>query len=331
MSELRWSKEEADKWYSKQPWLVGCNFIPSTAINQLEMWQEETFDEETIGRELGWAAASGFNTVRVYLHDLLWQADADGFKDRISCYLEVAGRSNIRTLFVIFDDCWNENPRTGKQPDPVPGVHNSGWVQSPGSKVVTDPTTWVQLERYVQDIIGALAEDRRVLMWDLYNEPGNSGLEIKSLSLLEEMFKWARAAGPTQPLTTGVWCNNKEITDFQLRASDVITFHNYNDTQSLIVQIRELKTYGRPIICTEYMARTRGSCFETHLPIFKRENVGCCNWGLVNGKTQTIYPWGSEEGAPEPSVWFHDVLREDGSSFKNEEVELIKNLTSVSH
>ena len=129
MDKGRWTAEKANAWYREQPWLVGCNFTPSTAINQLEMWQAETFDADTINRELGWAAELGFNTARVYLHDLVWQANADGFKQRIDRYLEIAAGHGIKTTFVLFDDCWNPDPKLGKQPDPIPGVHNSGWIE----------------------------------------------------------------------------------------------------------------------------------------------------------------------------------------------------------
>lgn len=327
MSQQQWSIEKANEWYSKQPWLIGCNFIPSTGINQLEMWQEDTFDVETIKRELGWATDLGFNTVRVYLHDLLWETDADNFKSRMDHYLEIADSNGIRTLFVLFDDCWNDNPELGRQLAPIPGVHNSGWVQSPGSKFVLDPTSWGRLEGYVKGVVGAFAEDNRVLMWDLYNEPGNSELGVKSLPLLKKVFEWARSPSPTQPLTAAVWFDNAELNEFQLEASDVITFHNYEDVNSLTSQIKGLKTHVRPVVCTEYMARSRGSCFRTHLPVFKRENVGCYNWGLVKGKTQTIYPWRAEKGTPEPDTWFHDILREDGTPFSVEEVKLIRSVT----
>lgn len=324
----RWSEEKADKWYRKQGWQVGCNFIPSTAVNQLEMWQAQTFDAETIDRELGWAASIGFNSVRVYLHDLAWQGDADGFKKRIDRFLEIADKRGIRPMFVLFDDCWNSSPRPGRQPEPIPGVHNSRWVQSPGSKSVTDLNSWPGLERYVKDIVGSFGKDGRVLVWDLYNEPGNSNMGNKSLPLLKATFKWAREARPKQPLTAGIWHQQlTELNKYQLSASDVITFHNYNNVENLKQQITQLKKGGRPLICTEYLRRPGGSRFQSHLPIFKAEKVGCYNWGLVSGRTQTIYPWGSPKGSPEPEIWFHDMLRGDGTPFDPQEVELIQRLT----
>ena len=326
----RWSVEKANAWYAEQPWLVGCNFVPSTAINQLEMWQADTFDPDTIDKELAWAADLGMNTVRVYLHDLAWEADANGFKERIGKFLGIAEKHGIRPMFVLFDDCWNDTPKIGKQPDPVPSVHNSGWLQSPGRVVVNDPESWPRLEGYVKDIVGTFAEDERILFWDLYNEPGNSGLDGSTLPLLKKTFAWARSANPTQPLSAGLFSSGphlQSLNDFQLAASDIITFHNYASADSLSAQIHDLKKHGRPVLCTEWLRREHSEV-ETCLPVFKEENVGCYNWGLVSGKTQTIYPWGTEEGAPEPTRWFHDLLRKDGTPFDPAETARFKELTS---
>jgi len=323
-----WSKEKATQWYAAQPWQAGCNFIPSTAINQLEMWQAETFDSVTIDRELGWAADMGFNTARVFLHDLAYQADPAGFKGRINTFLRIADKHGIKPLFVFFDDCWNEHPKTGPQPKPVPGVHNSGWVQSPGKQIVQDSkqkTEWPRLQKYVTDILTTFKEDQRILMWDLYNEPGNSHNGTKTLPLLKAVFSWARAVNPLQPLTAGIWSSNKALNSFQLANDDVITFHNYSDSAGLAKQIQQLKAGGRPVICTEWMARTRNSIAGTNLPVFKAAGVGCINWGFVAGKTQTIYPWGSKPGNEPPKVWFHDLLYANGQPYNIEEVNLFRN------
>jgi len=325
----RWSKEKANAWYAELPWLVGCNFTPSTAINQLEMWQEDTFDPETIDRELGWAAAIGFNTVRVYLHDLLWEDDAEGFKERIERYLEIADSHGVKTMFVIFDDCWNHYPKLGKQPEPKPGTHNSGWVQSPGEAIVLDPSQWGRLERYMKGVLKAFSGDDRILMWDLYNEPGNQDLEDRSYPFVKKAIEWAQAADPSQPLTIAEWSRGgsfKKMNELQLAGSDVFTFHEYNTFDSLQERIQRLKKLGRPVICTEYMARTRGSRFETFLPVFKWENVGCYNWGLVDGKTNTIYQWDTVYDR-EPDPWFHDIFRKDGTPYREWEVRLIRELT----
>ena len=327
--EKIWPAEKANEWYKKQEWLVGADFLPSTAINQLEMWQGETFDRTTIDKELGWAASIGMNVMRVYLHDLAWKADAEGFKKRMDEFLSIAAKHKIKILFCIFDDCWNPDAKIGKQPEPKPGVHNSGWVRSPNEVVHKDSAQWDYLEKYFTDILSAFKNDDRILMWDLYNEPANSGYGMGSFLLLKKVFEWAWAVRPSQPLSVGVWfMEYPEINKYQLENSDVITFHNYSDTTSMMQAIDSLQKRGRPVICSEYMARTNNSKFETHLPILKRYNVGAINWGLVSGKSNTIFPWGSKEGSPEPNPWFHDVFRKDGTPYDIKEVEIIKNLTN---
>ncbi len=323
----RWSKEKANDWYGRLPWMVGCNFIPSTAINQLEMWQEETWDPVTIQRELSWAAGLGFNTVRVYLHDLAWASDAEGLRNRMESFLHISAGLGIRPLFVFFDDCWNGSPVVGKQPEPVPGVHNSGWVKSPGNELMRCREKWTVLEEYVTDVTAHFRRDERILAWDLYNEPGNGERDNQALELLDLVFLWARAGSPSQPLTCGVWSDDLRFRKLQLELSDIVTFHSYGDLEDLRRTIDRMKQYDRPVLCTEYMARTRGSLFRTHLPVLKEHHVGCYNWGLVAGKTNTIFPWGSKQGSPEPPLWFHDILRPDGNAFDPDEVSLIRELS----
>lgn len=327
--DKQWSSQKANEWYQKQGWLVGANFLPNTAINQLEMWQAASFDTVTINKELGMAASIGMNTMRVYLHDMAWKADAVGFKNRMNQFLAIAHKNKIKIIFCILDDCWNPDATLGKQPDPKPGVHNSGWVRSPTMNIHNDMSAWGDLEKYVKDVLTSFKNDNRILLWDLYNEPGNSGYGLSSLPLLKKMYEWAWAVRPAQPLSTGVWYNEQpSINAFQLKNSDVITFHNYNDTIELKKALDTLVKFGRPVICTEYMARTNNSKFITHLPIFKRYHVAAINWGLVSGRSNTIFPWGSKLDSPEPTTWFHDIFRKDGTPFNKEEVTFIKNITS---
>ncbi|MBM3493985.1 MAG: hypothetical protein FJX72_06660 [Armatimonadetes bacterium] len=324
----RWSVERAQSWRQRTGQLLGCNFIPSTASNQLEMWQAETFDPATIDRELGYAAGLGMNAVRVYLHDLAWLTDSKGFMQRLRTFLGLASRHGIGVVLVLFDDCWNPDPVIGPQEAPRPGVHNSRWLQSPGAKLAAEPLEWGPLADYVRSVVGALRSDRRVLVWDLFNEPGNSERGASSLPLLQCAFEWARSADPSQPLTVGVWADHASLNAFQLANSDVITLHNYGEADALRAQISDLRVHGRPLVCTEWMARP-GSTIPTHLPVFREERVGCLNWGLVAGKTQTIYPWRSPEGGPEPAVWFHDLLRADGSPYDRKEAELMREFAAA--
>jgi hypothetical protein len=326
-----WPKHDANQWYSKQGWLRGCDFIPSTAINQLEMWQAESFDSATINRELGYAQSIGLNCMRVFLHHLAWQTDSTGFKRRMETYLSIANSRQIKTIFVFFDDCWNESYKAGPQPAPKPGIHNSGWLRDPGKLLYDDPGLMRVLEAYVKDILRTFGKDRRIVLWDLYNEPGNSGYQNKSMPLLKNVFQWGREINPSQPLSAGVWSKNLvDLTAYQLINSDVITYHNYENEKEHQVAIDSLRKFGRPLICTEYMARLRNSTFFNIMPVLKKENIGAINWGLVSGKTNTKYAWDTPiPDGSEPKIWFHDIFRPDGSPYSQAEIDLIKSLTGV--
>lgn len=343
-----WTKEQAKDWYGKQEWIVGADFLPSTAINQLEMFQEASFDTSTINKELGWAEGIGMNTMRVYLHDLLWQQDSTGFLKRLDTFLSIADKHKIKPVFVLFDSCWDPFPKLGTQRAPKPGVHNSGWVQSPGYDALKDSTQYPRLERYVKGVVGKFADDDRLLAWDIWNEPDNTNnssygkVELPNkvdyvLPLMKKSFAWARTENPEQPLTAGIWAGDwtsyetlKPIEKASIDESDVISFHNYDSAQEFEKRIKQLQQYDRPMICTEYMSRGNGSFFEGSLPIAKKYNVGAINWGLVDGKSQTIYPWDSwkKTYTSEPPLWFHDIFRKDGTPYKQAEVDLIKNLTA---
>ena len=343
-----WPVNKANAWYAAQPWLVGSNFIPSTAISQLEMWQSDTFDLPTIDRELDWAEVLGMNSMRVFLHNLLWQQDSESFLRRMEQFLQVADKHHIRIMFVLLDSVWDPYPKPGKQREPRPHVHNSGWVQAPGADLLKAESRWSrELKPYITGVIAHFRNDRRVLMWDLMNEPDNDNPPYQgdlpnkaevALRLLQQEWAWARAARPSQPLTSGVWHGDwsggaklNPMARFQLQNSDVITFHSYEPPDVTRQRIAALRRYGRPIICTEYMARPLGSTFSSILPLLRDEKVGAYNWGFVEGKTQTTYPWDSWQKAysGEPAVWFHDIFRKDGSPFDPNEVTLIKQLTGV--
>lgn len=326
-----WSIEKANQWYQKQAWMTGADFLPSTAINQLEMWQAATFDAATIDKELGWAEGIGFNTMRVYLHSLAWQQDQKGFKSRVDKYLSIADKHHIKTIFVFFDDCWNKQGKIGKQPAPKPGIHNSGWLQDPGDPNSKEEANFPALEKYVKDVMTHFKNDQRILLWDLYNEPGNSGKLTTSLPLLKSVFGWARAVDPSQPISAGIWAwDYEELNAFQALNSDVITYHDYEEPQWHQRTIDLLKSHGRPMICTEYMARTRNSRFENILPMLKKENIGAINWGLVDGKSNTKYAWDTPlPNGAEPKEWFHDIFHKDGKPYKADEVELIKKMNNI--
>lgn len=345
----RWTAEKANKWYEAQPWLVGCNFLPNNAINQLEMWQPESFDSKTIDRELGLAQSLGFNTVRVFLHNLPWHDDREKFLKNVDTFLEISAKHKIRPMIVFFDGVWDPDPQSGVQNRPRAGVHNSGWVQSPGRIVLADDARQDALEPYVKDVLKRYANDDRVLAWDLFNEADNLNsnsygpLELKNKDkvaarLVRKSFEWAREVAPSQPLTVCLWGPSPKWDDAEslnkvhqaaLELSDVISFHDYSKPEAMNNRIKQLRKYGRPLLCTEFMARGNGSTFEAILPILKKEKVAAYCWGLVDGKSQTKYPWVTWQmpilGEPQP--WHHDIFHTDGRPYRDSEVKLIREQT----
>ncbi len=350
----RWSEEKAWEWKEENGWMVGTNFNPSTSVNQLEFWQEETFDIETIKRELKWSAELGMNLHRVYLHNLLWDQDSLGLLKRMENYLKIADSNDIKTLFVLLDDCWHPLPKPGKQPDPIPFVHNSQWVQAPGAYILGDSLRHIEVKNYIKGVVTHFADDQRVIGWDLYNEPGNlnagvpgydefevkENKDIYTLSLLKKVFKWVREVNPSQPITTSVWKADgkdknwsksdslSDLSRFTILNSDIISFHTYGNIDEMRLRINQLKKYNRPILCTEYLARGQGSTFQAMLPLLKKEQVSAINWGFVAGKTNTLFPWSSweEEFDSLPKIWHHDIFLPDKTPYDQNEIDFLKEI-----
>ena len=363
VADYRWTEERAWQWHNENGWMVGTNFNPSTSINQLEFWQEDTYDPETIERELEWSAELGMNMHRVYLHNLLWDQDSIGFLERVDNYLNISESKDIKTLFVLLDDVWHPVPKLGKQPEPIPFVHNSGWVQAPGSEILGDSSRHDELKNYVKGVISHFAYDKRVVGWDLYNEPDNvassdpenlvnninfrglnRGPEVKekhiySLSLLKKIFMWAREVNPSQPLTVGLWKDSEKWNDidslsaidrFAISNSDVISFHAYGDLEETMKKIEDLEQFNRPLLCTEYLARGEQNTFQIMLPLFKVKEIAAVNWGFVAGKTNTAFPWSSwqVEFDSLPKIWHHDIYLPDKTPYDEKEIAFLKNILS---
>lgn len=348
-----WSVARARAWADGLPVLAGCNYVPASALNPIEMWSAATWDPERIDREFAAAADLGFNAMRVYLHDAVWRADGEGFLHRMDDYLAIAARHGIVTLFVFFDDCWHE-----PEPRPVQrrGVHNSGWTRSPGRARLLDREGWGELERYVRAVVRRFGRDERVLGWDLYNEIGNIAMPLglsnanretilvhleaelpqrrAALDLARLCADWVRGEAPEQPITIGVYQESDKMgIDAQvLPLCDVVSFHHYGDTQDLERTIHRLSATGRPLLCTEYLNRPAGCTFDTHLAEFVRRRIPAFNWGLVDGKTQTKFSWTDRPAADgsvaEPDPWFHDIFRADLSPYDPDETARIRELLS---
>ena len=345
----RWTPEQAWAWHKAQPWLVGANFIPSTAINQLEMFQADTFDEATIDRELGYAEQLGFTSMRVFLHDLLWLQDSAGFLKRLDRTLAIAAKHHIGLVFVLFDSCWDPLPKLGPQPAPAPRVHNSGWLQSPSVAVLQDAAAHSHLEAYVRGVIRRFKDDPRVQVWDVWNEPANldgqqhrrPGTELDPelklqlvRPLLQQVFHWARESNPSQPLTSAPWRNPGKdgalhpIEQLQVEQSDVVSFHCYAKAKDMSKRIALFQKFGRPLLCTEFMARPQCT-FDPTLGLFKTAGIGAFNWGFVAGKIQTQFSlhWNPATTPDDPPLWLGDILRADGTPFDAKEAAYIRALT----
>ena len=343
----QWTPDQANAWYAKQPWFAGCNYSPAYAINQLEMWQAETWDPKAIDRELSWARDLGFNSMRVFLHHLLWQQDPKAFTKRIEQFLRIADKNKIGIVMVPFDAVWDPFPKLGPQRAPRPHVHNSGWTQSPGVEILRNPSRHDELKPYITGLITHFRKDKRIHAWDLFNEPDNinrpaydkhepANKADLALQLLRKAFQWARESNPSQPITSGVWLSTwadpaklSPIEKFMLEESDIITFHNYANIDEVKQCVQNLRRYNRPILCTEYMARPRGSTFDPIMGYLKDQKVGAYNWGFVAGKSQTIYPWETwtKTYTNEPAIWFHDIFRSNGVPYSIQEVHYIKSVT----
>jgi len=344
----RWPESKAQEWFDRNGWVVGCNYVPANAINQLEMWQEETFSPELINKELETAASLGFNTIRVFLHQLVWQQNPEAYLNRIDLFLSIAYQHGIKTMLVLFDSVWDPFPKLGKQPEPKINVHNSGWVQCPGYDILNDPSRYDELRDYVQSIVSHFKNDDRVLIWDLFNEPDNMNLTSYkdddyehhkaelSMLLLKKTINWVRLINPDQPITMAPWKEDWSSDDvmtaldnYMFTHSDIISFHCYEDKNDMLNRINALKRFKRPMLCTEYMARPFKNTFQEILPILKEHNVGAYNWGFVEGKTQTHCPWDSwnKKYEAEPELWFHDIFRKNGEPYIKDEIEFLKEIT----
>ncbi len=345
-TRARWTRERAARWTAETPWLIGCNFTPSTASNQLEIWQASTYDPETIDRELGWASQTlGMNSIRLFLHDLMWQVDGERFLDRVDEVLAIAATHGISVMPVLFDGIWDPDPRPGPQRAPRPGVHNSTWVQGPGAAVLADRSRWGTLRSYVDAVFERFGADPRVVVWDLFNEPDSpnpawahrdpSGKRARVAALLELIWDWAVEADPDQPLTVGIYEATSSahperasrVARTALERSDIISFHCYDPEAGLTATIDRLERFGRPLLCTEWMARPESSVYLAQT--LHDLGVSGWTWGLVDGRSQTRYPWISwVRRGTATTPWFHDLLHADGKPYDSSEAALLRSLSS---
>lgn len=325
----RWTVERAQAWGKKQGWIVGCNYVPTYAVNQIEMWQKLTFDPQVIDSELGLVEQTGMNTVRVFVHDLLWRDQRDDFFGNVGKFFDLCEKHGLRVIFNFFTNGGAEGSVIGPQPAPKPFVHNSQWRQTPGKEaVINKPEKWSMMEDYVMDTMTTFRSDERILFWDLFNEPANSGNREMTLGFLKLLWSWARKIDTPFPMTSAIQSTRPApIANFLIENSDVLSFHCYANLEGMKKDVERYQKYNRPLICKEWMARQRHSTVMDILPYLKEQNVGAINWGLIPGKLQTNYPWGWGPEKGEPDVWFHDLYREDHTPYDPKEIELFQKLT----
>ncbi len=348
----KWSEEQAWDWYGRQPWLCGCNFMGSDCCNRIEQWQELDFEEhlKTADRELALVASIGFNTVRLIPEYVVWRDEHDGFMRRFDRYLDVCARHGISAMILFGNDCTvprevYKEPRLGPQTYDI-GYHGGRKISphavrnASGYNPMDDPAVAKDYYRMVGEIIEKYAKDPRIVVWDLFNEPGNGNRGSQSLPYMERFFEIAREIAPIQPLTAGIWRDYTdgswtEIEERALELSDVISYHGYANFVSEMLKLANLKKRKRPILNTEWLNRITHNEVAQMLPVFFMERVGCYCWGFVLGKYQTNEPWealwrryeNGERGL-DLTRWQHDLFRINLRPYDPEEIELIKRLTT---
>lgn len=326
----RWSVERAKAWHAQNPWWCGVNYIPANAVNYTAMWDKTSFSPDVVRRELKLMTDLGMNCVRFVMQYKVYEEDPAYFIKTLDSFLALCEEAGVKAMPIFFDDCafgTNRDPVAGRQSEPLEGWYAWAWSPSPGHTMVADWREHPKLEKYVKDVISRFKDDKRIFLWDLYNEPTSSGLGHRSFALLEKTFAWAREVDPSQPLSSGIWNKDRALNAILLANSDVVTFHYYENREKTARRIDEIVKMagGRPVICTEWMNRPLGSTVKNCLALFKEADIGCLAWGLVNGKTQTHLKWGHRpEMLPYKGPWQHDLFRGDFTPYDPQEIAIIK-------
>ncbi len=351
-----WSEEKAWNWYNNTPWLRGCNFMGSDCANRIDQWQEMGFEERlaVADRELKLAAETGFNTVRLVLEFIVWEQEHDGFMERLDRYLSTAYQYGIRSMLVFGNDCMPPKDEFYRPLKLGPQVYDWGYhggrkhsqhdrLAQMGYHLLDEPELAVRHYAWVREIMEVYKDDPRVVIWDLYNEAGNSLRENTSFPHVKEFFRIAREINPSQPITS---CLHKklfrnsqmpEMEQFILENSDIISYHNYSSYEDNIKIIKHLKSYGRPVIVTEWLGRCLHNTVQELFPLFYLEKIGCYNWGFVAGRYQTYEPWNGtwtdyDNGKADHvdfTKWFHDLYRPNYRPYDPKEVKLIKEFCAL--
>ena len=348
----RWREKQAWEWYNSRPWIRGCNYMSASCANRIDQWQGLHFDEylEETEKELSLMRDLGFNSVRLILEYVVWEKEHDEFLKRFERYIALLDKYGISCTIVLANDCMPPKTELWKMPDV--GEQHYDWGYHGGRKhsqhgrhncpaphyYFDDEALCEKYFEMVKEIVTIYKDDPRILMWDLFNEPGNSNREGITMPYLVRMFETVRKINPSQPLTVAAWWfdpkdfHTSELNQYALENSDIITYHNYSTYEEHIRVIKHLKSYNRPIINTEWLARCTGNTVFDNFPLFYLENIGCYNWGFVAGKYQTYEPYeghwqwyNDDKNAPiDFTKWFHDLYRPSHKPYDPKETELIR-------
>ncbi|WP_240655877.1 PA14 domain-containing protein [Paraburkholderia phosphatilytica] len=310
--------------------VVGTVYTPSTADNAIDFW--ENYDPEVVNRELTYAQTYGVNTIAVYLHYLVWANDRVAFLSKFENLLEIAARHGIKVSPIFYDDCWNPNPQYGPQPAPVWGVHNSQWVQSPGTPVeqayfqssaTNASITYKQsLANYITDFVAPHRNDPRIIFWEPMNEPGCSGngaLQETRAVMMNDARIAILNAGATQPINSPQ-VQEDEGTYF----SDFYAFHPYNNPYTGPVN----GSYVNALNSETLQRGFPGTTGQTMPGIVTNYGgtTGFIIWELMIGRTNTRFHWGQTPSAPatvEPATPFQGTIYPDGHPWQTSEVQAL--------
>ena len=306
---------------------VGANYTPAYAVNAVQMWHE--FRPEVIDRELAAAKRHfGLTSLRVYLHNIVFDAEKEPFLQRIEEFLKLCDRHGIKPSFTFFDDCWNHTGVTLDSQPPVPGRHNGRWAACPQDAERTDEHL-PRLKAYVQDVIRPHRDDPRVLWWEVFNEPNMKS--PFSVTLRKLGYQWAKEAKPTQPVLC-CWDDSPE--------TDIVDAHNYsadfrgwdrqadlNPAKGAVFTEAGARWYagkptsnGEPCEVIHWLRQRKEA--DKYVP-----GVYLC-WELMVGNSHCRWHWGTMDGAPEPPIPWCGLLWPDGTPVSFAESEAIRSYTT---
>ena len=339
LRKARWDERRAFQYMQRFGEVKGCNYVPSDGSNVLH-----SPNQELIRRELGWARnVVGLNCVRVWAGFAEYQTNQEAFLNNFDSFLQICDENQIKVLPVLSiqqmvdPDYDFSSPDANKpQMNFHPSVHGGGWRSSgrlnwtccepegaiPSKALNAWPKTKPKAEEFIRSVLTRYAKDERIILWDLYNEAPKA-----ARPLVEIIFQWGREVNPSQPLSA-CWQGHD--------LSDVITFHTYarpgyetanrnSPGWDFLTELDWARAWGRPMLCTEWLARPFGNTIEAILPFFERYHIGWFVWGLCAvGPAQYQFPWGWPMGSPPPEKWFHCLLYPDGTPYSAEEILLIR-------